>query len=91
MRGLSENLQCKNHYFFTKCLDLLDSSKKKILLDLVYMHPGGVHIATDLFFLKKCNYETPYCLYRVALTGENTILQNVEAWKELPIANRAMH
>ena len=49
--------------FLTKWWDLLDLTKKKILLDLVYMHPGGVRIATDLFFfLKKCNYETPYCV-----------------------------
>ena len=59
MRGLRENLQCKNHYFLTKWWDLLDLSKK-ILLDLLYMHPGGVRTATDLFLLlKKCNYETP--------------------------------
>ena len=25
------------------------------------MHPGGVRTAMDLFFLKKCNFETPYC------------------------------
>ena len=50
MRGLSENLQCKNHYFLTKWWDLLDLSKIKILLDLVHMQPGGVRTATDLFF-----------------------------------------
>ena len=53
MRGPSENLQCKNPSFFTKWWDLLDLSKKKILLDLVYMHPGGVRIATDLFLFWK--------------------------------------
>ena len=53
MRGLSENLQCKNHYFLTKWWDPLDLSKQKILLDLVYMHPGGVRTASDLFFIWK--------------------------------------
>ena len=57
MTGLRENLQCKNHYFLTKWWDLLDLSKK-ILLDLVYMHPGGIHGKKDLcggdgFFGKK--------------------------------------
>ena len=46
---LSENLQCKSPQFLTKWWDLLDLSKKEKLLDMVYMHPGGVHTAMDLF------------------------------------------
>ena len=35
-----------------------------MLLDLVYIYPGGVHTGLHLFFfLKKCNSETPYCTY----------------------------
>ena len=37
----------------TKWWDPLDLSKQKILLDLVYMHPGGVRTASDLFFIWK--------------------------------------
>ena len=57
---LSENLQCKNPPFLTKWWDLLDLSKKKILLDLVYMHPGGVRSAMHLFnFEKIANLKHP--------------------------------
>ena len=32
-----------------KWWDRLDLSKKEKLLDMVYMHPEGVHTAMDLF------------------------------------------
>ena len=54
--GLSENLQCKSPQFLTQWWDLLEFSKKEKLFDMVYMHPGGVHTAMDLFlFWKSAN------------------------------------
>ena len=52
MARLSENLQCKKRSFLTKWWDPLDLSLKKNLLDMVYMHPGGVRTAMALFFLQ---------------------------------------
>ena len=50
MEALAENIgvECWAPSFLTKWWDLLDVSKK-ILLDLVYMHPGGVRTANDFF------------------------------------------
>ena len=49
----SENLQCKKPSFLTKWWDLLDLSKRKKLLDLVYIHPRGVRESIPLFFFGK--------------------------------------
>ena len=38
---------------FPKCWDPLDLSQGKNILDLVYIHPVGMRIATDLFFCDK--------------------------------------
>ena len=40
----------KNPLFLTECWDPLDLLYGKKLLDLLYMHPGVVHTAMDLFF-----------------------------------------
>ena len=52
MRGLSENLQCKNHYFLTKVVGPSRLVLEKNILDLVYIRPGGVRTAMDFFFEK---------------------------------------
>ena len=50
----------KNPSFLTECWDPLDLLYGKKLLGVLYMHPGGMHTAMDLFFfLKKCKFETP--------------------------------
>ena len=53
MRGLSENLQCKNPSFFINWLDPLDLSKRKKLSDLCYICPRGTREGMPLFFWKK--------------------------------------
>ena len=53
MRGLSENLQCKNPSFFINWLDPLDLSKRKKLSDLCYICPRGTREGMPLFFLEK--------------------------------------
>ena len=56
MRGLSENLQCKKPLFLTKCWDPLELSKRKKLLDLDYIYPGGVRTGSHLFFWGKSGF-----------------------------------
>ena len=53
MRGLSENLQCKNPSFFTKWCDLLDLSYGRKLLDMLYIDPRGVRGGIALIFFEK--------------------------------------
>ena len=53
MRGLSENLQCKNPPFFINWLDPLDLSKRKKLSDLCYICPRGTREGMPLFFFEK--------------------------------------
>ena len=53
MRGLSENLQCKNPSFFINWLDPLDLSKRKKLSDLCYICPRGTREGMPLFFWEK--------------------------------------
>ena len=53
MRGLSENLQCKNPSFFINWLDPLDLSKRKKLLDLCYICPRGTRESMPYLFFEK--------------------------------------
>ena len=53
MRGLSENLQCKNPSFFINWLDPLDLSKRKKLLDLCYICPRGTREGMPYFVFEK--------------------------------------
>ena len=53
MRGLSENLQCKNPPFFINWLDPLDLSKRKKLSDLCYICPRGTREGMPLCFFEK--------------------------------------
>ena len=57
MRGLSENLQCKNPSFFTKWCDLLDLSYGRKLLDMLYIDPRGVRGGIALIFFWKSVFE----------------------------------
>ena len=77
------NLQCKNPSFLTKWWDLLDLSKKKILLDLVYMHPGGVRIATDLFLFWKNAIVKQPTLHRLPVTD---IERGLNKWLTDPLS-----
>ena len=53
MRGLSENLQCKNPSFFINWLDPLDLSKRKKLLVMCCICPRGTREGMPLFFFEK--------------------------------------
>ena len=53
MRGLSENLQCKNPSFFINWLDPLDLSKRKKLSDLCYICPRGTREGMPYSFFEK--------------------------------------
>ena len=53
MRGPSENLQCKNPHFLLSGGTL---QREKIILDLVYMHPGGVRTAMPEFLFWKVSF-----------------------------------
>ena len=53
MRGLSENLQCKNPSFFINWLDPLDLSKRKKLSDLCYICPRGTREGMPLCIFEK--------------------------------------
>ena len=53
MRGLSDNLQCKNPSFLTKWWDLLDLSEEKNLLDMVYICPIGSRGGMNYLFFEK--------------------------------------
>ena len=53
MRGLSENLQCKNPSFFINWLDPFDLSKRKKLSDLCYICPRGTREGMPLCIFEK--------------------------------------
>ena len=55
--GLSGNLHCKSPPFLTKWFDLLDLSKQKKLLDMLYIHPRGVREGIALIFSWKSVFE----------------------------------
>ena len=48
--GLSENLHCKSPPFLTKWFDLLDLSKQKKLLDMLYIDTRGAREGIALIF-----------------------------------------
>ena len=57
---MSENLHCKSHSFLTKWWDLLDLSKQKKLLGVVYICPiGSREGMTNFFFWKSVFVKHP--------------------------------
>ena len=54
---MSENLHCKSPPFLTKWFDLLDLSKQKKLLDMLYIDPRGVREGIALIFFRKNVFE----------------------------------
>ena len=74
MRGLSENLQCKNPSFFINWLDPLDLSKRKKLLDLCCICPRGTREGTPYFFFEKSvfvKHTTAYATAMSVITWQN--------------------
>ena len=65
MRGLSENLQCKNPPFFINWLDPFDLSKRKKLSDLCYICPRGTREGMPLFLFEKSVFVKHTTIYYV--------------------------
>ena len=71
----------KTTIFFTKWWDLLDLILKKILLGLVYIHPGGVRTGISLFYFDKVSFmkhSDVQCFWRVNMRDSDEKFTSVQ-------------